>query len=105
MPPPLILDPALDPDRLATELASLTPGLTGADIAHVCNHAALLCVKDASRINPPPEDQAISKKHFQQALEEIIPASTTRRKRSTSRDPEPSIAIASPEPQPYLMRG
>jgi AAA+ superfamily predicted ATPase len=67
----LVLDPALDPDCLATELARLTPGLTGADIAHLCHSAASLCVKDASRKEPPPDDLAISKKHFQQALHEL----------------------------------
>ncbi len=102
---PLVIDPALDPDRLVTELASLTSGLTGADIAHVCHSAARLCVKEASRENPSPTDLAINKKHFQQAVEEIRPANITHRKLSTSHDPEPSTGIASPKPPPYLMRG
>ena len=68
---PLVLDPALDRNSLARDLASLTPGLTGADIAHVCQSAARLCVKDASRIDPPPVEISIAKRHFRQALEEI----------------------------------
>jgi len=102
---PLVLDPTLNPDRLATELASLTPSLTGADIAHLCQSAARLCVKEASPINPPPKDLAISHKHFRQAVEEMVGANPTRRTLSTSRDPEPFNGIASPEPPPYLMRG
>jgi len=71
---PLVLDPALDRKHLARDLAALSPGLTGADIAHVCQCAARICVKEASRRNPTPDDLAISKKHFQQALEEIMAA-------------------------------
>jgi len=66
---PLVLDPALDPDRLSSDLASLTPGLTGADISHVCQKAALLCVKEASRIDPPSKNLAISEQHFRQAVQ------------------------------------
>ena len=102
---PLVLDSALDKNRLATELASLTSGLTGADIAHVCHCAARLCVKEASLKEQLLENLAITRVHFQQAVEEIVPANITHRKHSTSRDPEPSIGIASPEPPPYLMRG
>ncbi len=36
---PLKLDPQLMPDRLAAELASAAHGLTGADIAYLCQRA------------------------------------------------------------------
>jgi len=102
---PLALDPVLDWNSLAVELASRTPGLTGADIAHVCQSAAVLCVKEASRINPPPEDLAITEEHFLRAVEEMIRTNPARRKPSISREPEPSSSITSPEPPRYLMRG
>ncbi len=68
---PLVLTPELDRDCLATKLASLTPGLTGADIAHFCQNAARICVKEASRMESPLDNLAIRKKHFRQALHEI----------------------------------
>jgi transitional endoplasmic reticulum ATPase len=43
----LKLDPRLAPDRLAADLASAAQGLTGADIAYLCQRAAMFCVKDA----------------------------------------------------------
>ncbi|MBC8424811.1 AAA family ATPase, partial [bacterium] len=36
----------IDRDRLAAELAAATSGFTGADIAYICQRAALLCVKE-----------------------------------------------------------
>jgi hypothetical protein len=45
----LKLDPRLAPDRLAADLASATQGLTGADIAYLCQRAVMFCVKDRSR--------------------------------------------------------
>jgi len=44
----LKLDPRLTPHRLAAELASAAQGMTGADIAYVCQRAALFCVKEAA---------------------------------------------------------
>lgn len=44
---PLKLDPQLTPDRLAAELANAAHGLTGADIAYLCQRPAVFCVKDA----------------------------------------------------------
>ena len=76
---PLVIDPALDPDRLVTELASLTPGLTGADIANVCHQAARYCVKEASRMEPVPENLAIHKHHVRQALREITATNRNHR--------------------------
>ncbi|BES98812.1 Peptidase family M41 [Nesidiocoris tenuis] len=54
----------LDKDNLARKLAALTPGFTGADIANVCNEAALIAARD---LNP-----SIILKHFEQAIERVV---------------------------------
>ncbi|KPP70536.1 AFG3-like protein 1-like, partial [Scleropages formosus] len=61
---PLKVDTSLDKDGLARKLAALTPGFTGADIANVCNEAALIA---ARHLNP-----FINTKHFEQAIERVI---------------------------------
>ncbi|XP_053103434.1 AFG3-like protein 2 [Hemicordylus capensis] len=61
---PLKLDSGLDKDNLARKLASLTPGFSGADIANVCNEAALIAARHLS--------DAIDQKHFEQAIERVI---------------------------------
>ncbi|XP_026555200.1 AFG3-like protein 2 [Pseudonaja textilis] len=61
---PLKLDTALNKDNLARKLASLTPGFSGADIANVCNEAALIAARHLA--------DAISQKHFEQAIERVI---------------------------------
>jgi AAA+ superfamily predicted ATPase len=101
---PLVLNPALDRDRLVRELASLTPGLTGADIAHLCQSAARHCVKDASRIDPPPVALAIRETHFRMALHEMHLPNSTRRKVCVSRRQDPSRSITRTETTKYLMQ-
>ncbi|XP_043796026.1 AFG3-like protein 2 [Apis laboriosa] len=54
----------LDKDQLARKMASLTPGFTGADIANVCNEAALIAARDLN--------DNIHLKHFEQAIERVI---------------------------------
>lgn len=49
---------------LSGRLAALTPGFSGADIANVCNEAALI----AARYN----SDAVSLKHFELAIERVI---------------------------------
>ncbi|XP_020649147.2 mitochondrial inner membrane m-AAA protease component AFG3L2 isoform X2 [Pogona vitticeps] len=61
---PLKLDASLNRDSLARKLASLTPGFSGADIANVCNEAALIAARHLS--------DAINEKHFEQAIERVI---------------------------------
>ncbi|XP_049931024.1 AFG3-like protein 2 isoform X2 [Epinephelus moara] len=61
---PLKLDSELDKDALAKKMAALTPGFSGADIANVCNEAALIAARHLS--------DAISQKHFEQAIERVI---------------------------------
>jgi len=58
----------IDRDHLAAELATTTPGFTGADIAYVCQRAALFCVKEASTVPRQPTDLAITAKHFRSAI-------------------------------------
>lgn len=61
---PLKLDNALDKEALSRKLAALTPGFSGADIANVCNEAALIAARHLS--------DAINQKHFEQAIERVI---------------------------------
>ena len=39
---PLLLDPQKTIEEYANRLATLTPGFSGADIANVCNEAAII---------------------------------------------------------------
>uniref|UniRef100_A0A665TF42 Si:ch1073-174d20.2 n=1 Tax=Echeneis naucrates TaxID=173247 RepID=A0A665TF42_ECHNA len=61
---PIKLDPNLDKDALARKMAAATPGFTGADIANVCNEAALIA---ARHLNP-----SVNGKHFEQAIDRVI---------------------------------
>lgn len=45
-------------------MASLTPGFTGADIANVCNEAALIAARDLS--------QDIQLKNFESAIDRVV---------------------------------
>lgn len=58
------LKSVLDKDNLARKLAALTPGFTGADIANVCNEAALIAARDLN--------DSINLKHFEQAIERVV---------------------------------
>jgi len=49
---------------LSRKMAALTPGFTGADIANVCNEAALIAARDLSN--------SISMKNFEQAIERVV---------------------------------
>uniref|UniRef100_A0A8C1VVE8 AFG3-like AAA ATPase 2 n=1 Tax=Cyprinus carpio TaxID=7962 RepID=A0A8C1VVE8_CYPCA len=61
---PLKLEAELDRESLARKMAALTPGFSGADIANVCNEAALIAARHLS--------DAINQKHFEQAIERVI---------------------------------
>ncbi|KAH8365555.1 hypothetical protein KR093_001949 [Drosophila rubida] len=54
----------LDKINLSRKMAALTPGFTGADIANVCNEAALIAARDSK--------DTIVLKHFEQAIERVI---------------------------------
>lgn len=59
----------LDRDQLSRQLAALTPGFTGADIANVCNEAALIAARHLER--------RVERKHFEQAIERVIGGTKT----------------------------
>ncbi|XP_064202756.1 AFG3-like protein 2 [Anguilla rostrata] len=61
---PLKLDLEMDKNALARRMAALTPGFSGADIANVCNEAALIAARHLS--------DSINQKHFEQAIERVI---------------------------------
>ncbi|KAF3832569.1 hypothetical protein F7725_026234, partial [Dissostichus mawsoni] len=61
---PLKLDTNIEVQALAKKLAALTPGFTGADIANVCNEAALIAARHLS--------QHVNTKHFEQAVDRVI---------------------------------
>ncbi len=61
---PLKLASSIEIDTLAGQLAFLTPGFAGADIANVCNEAALI----AARLNATQ----VLEKHFEMAIERVI---------------------------------
>ncbi|XP_051975745.1 AFG3-like protein 1 [Xyrauchen texanus] len=61
---PLKLDPALDRDGIARKMAAATPGFTGADIANLCNEAALIAARHLNEF--------INVKHFEQAIDRVI---------------------------------
>ncbi|XP_077569669.1 mitochondrial inner membrane m-AAA protease component AFG3L1-like isoform X2 [Stigmatopora nigra] len=61
---PLKLDPSVQFESLARDLATQTPGLNGADIANISNEAALIAARHL--------DQFISTKHFEQAIDRVI---------------------------------
>lgn len=56
--------PPRDIDGLAQRLAFLTPGFAGADIANVCNEAALI----AARLDAATVDE----RHFEMAIERVV---------------------------------
>lgn len=54
----------VDIDTVGRRMAALTPGFTGADIANVCNEAALIAARYVS--------PKVELKHFEQAIERVI---------------------------------
>ncbi|GFX50804.1 AFG3-like protein 2 [Trichonephila clavipes] len=54
----------VDKLELARKMAALTPGFTGADIANVCNEAALIAARDLN--------ESIQMNHFEQAIERVV---------------------------------
>ncbi|XP_034232675.1 AFG3-like protein 2 [Thrips palmi] len=59
-----MLKTSLDKDELSRKMAAMTPGFTGADIANVCNEAALIAARSLG------EDITI--KNFEAAIERVI---------------------------------
>merc|ERR1712012_944831 len=54
----------VDKEELARKLSALTPGFTGADVANVCNEAALIAARDLAH--------SIVHKHFEAAIERVV---------------------------------
>jgi len=54
----------LDKEELSKKMAALTPGFTGADIANVCNEAALIAARELA--------ENIILKHFESAIERVV---------------------------------
>uniref|UniRef100_A0A915KW61 AFG3-like protein 2 n=1 Tax=Romanomermis culicivorax TaxID=13658 RepID=A0A915KW61_ROMCU len=77
------LKTALDKIELSRKLAALTPGFTGADIANVCNEAALIAARDANN--------DIGQKSFDQAIERVIAG---MEKKSQVLQPEEKTTVA-----------
>ncbi|XP_068117925.1 mitochondrial inner membrane m-AAA protease component AFG3L1-like isoform X2 [Hyperolius riggenbachi] len=61
---PLKLRESLSKDDLSRKLAALTPGFTGADIANVCNEAALIAARYLN--------EYVVEKNFEQAIERVV---------------------------------
>ena len=81
---PLKLDESeMTRDQLADRLAFLCPGFAGADIANVCNEAALI----AARFNAP----AVQLKHFEAAIERVI-AGLEKKSRVLSPEEKKTVA-------------
>lgn len=59
-----VLKTDLNKDDLSRKMAALTPGFSGADIANVCNEAALIAARDLQN--------SIEVKHFEQAIERVV---------------------------------
>ncbi len=69
----------LDDDVNLDELAALTEGYTGADIAAVCNEAVMLAIREyisGGKVNEETEDFSnlkVKRVHFDKALEKVRP--------------------------------
>ncbi|MBO7301970.1 MAG: ATP-dependent zinc metalloprotease FtsH [Bacteroidaceae bacterium] len=77
---PLKLDPSVDVDILARQ----TPGFSGADIANVCNEAALIAARN--------QKKAVDKQDFLDAIDRIIGGLEKKTKVMTLKEKE-AIAI------------
>lgn len=54
----------VDRNELSKKMAALTPGFTGADIANVCNEAALIAARDNS--------ESVVMNHFERAIDRVV---------------------------------
>jgi AFG3 family protein len=61
---PLKLDASLDRDTIAKEMAARTPGFAGADIANVCNEAALIAARAGAK--------GVAQEHFEAAIDRVV---------------------------------
>eukprot|EP00039_Didymoeca_costata_P023193 m.6298 g.6298 ORF g.6298 m.6298 type:complete len:778 (-) comp3514_c0_seq1:188-2521(-) len=61
---PIKLAETDDVDKVARRLAAITPGFSGADIANVCNEAALIAARAGASV--------VTLKHAEQAIDRVI---------------------------------
>ncbi|PWZ00971.1 putative AFG3-protease of the SEC18/CDC48/PAS1 family of ATPase [Testicularia cyperi] len=80
---PLKLYEGTDMDLLAEKLSTLTPGFSGADVANVCNEAALIAARGGA--------EAIEEHHFEQAIERVI-AGLEKKSRVLSPEEKKTVA-------------
>ncbi len=80
---PLTLHSSTDRDLLAEKLSTLTPGFSGADVANVCNEAALIAARGGA--------ESIEEHHFEQAIERVI-AGLERKSRVLSPEEKKTVA-------------
>jgi AAA+ superfamily predicted ATPase len=79
----LKLEAAIDRSAFAVVMAAATDGCTGADVAFMCQRAALLCVKAASR-TLVASDIAITAEHLRESVA-IVTGTPTHEVASTDR--------------------
>merc|ERR1711936_586565 len=80
------LKTSVDKEELARKLSALTPGMTGADVANVCNEAALIAARELST--------SIVHKHFEAAIERVVAG---LEKKTNVLQPEEKKTVAYPE--------
>lgn len=80
---PLHLSSSSNRELLAEKLSTLTPGFSGADLANVCNEAALIAARENAA--------AIEEYHFDQAIERVI-AGLERKSRVLSPEEKTTVA-------------
>ena len=78
-----VSDPNSPLNKLISKLAAHTPGFSGADIANVCNEAALI----AARLGA----DNVKEKHFEMAIERVI-AGMERKSRVLGKDEKKTVA-------------
>ncbi|KAJ2313282.1 AAA ATPase afg3 [Coemansia sp. RSA 2705] len=72
-----------DKAKLANKMAAMTPGFSGADIANVCNEAALIAARAGS--------EKVKHVHFEQAIERVI-AGLEKKSRVLSPEEKKTVA-------------
>ncbi|GAA5909133.1 AAA family ATPase AFG3 [Sporobolomyces salmoneus] len=78
-----VADPNSPLQKLIAKLAAHTPGFSGADIANVCNEAALI----AARLGA----DSVQEKHFEMAIERVI-AGMERKSRVLGKEEKKTVA-------------
>lgn len=80
---PLKLHPEKTMEEYANRLSTLTPGFSGADIANLCNEAAILAARKSRKF--------VSSEHFEAASERIIGG--LEKKKMVSEEERKTVAI------------